>query len=289
MKDKKGIIISVLIIVVLIYSGLCMFTDIFHKYILLDYIMLFLIFVIGIVILRFALKINKMDFTSKDKLFNSLVQSPDSVYILVHAKSKKVVYLSKNVEEVLGISIGNKSLEDVVFRVINIPAIKNEINSWDRNTEYVSQMVAYDNPKYNHEMWIKVKLFVYREKNEEYYVIRILDATKEHRRQHLLISQAADIKSHESILNQITTKSYDLEMNINLTLNSYELKYFKKDNLYFGEEKRGKYTEELNKLLEYINESDRELVYSNLNIETLKEHFTIYELDSIAIRYRMGN
>ena len=289
MKDRKGIIISVLIIVVLIYSGLCMFTEIFHEYILLDYIMLFLIFIIGIIILRFALKINKMDFTSKDKLFNSLVQSPDSVYILVHAKSKKVVYLSKNVEDVLGISMGNKSLEDIVFRVINIPAIKNEINSWDRNTEYVSQMIAYDNPKYNHEMWVKVKIFIYKEKNEEYYVIRILDATKEHKRQHLLISQAADIKSHESILNQITTKSYDLEMNINLTLNSYELKYFKKDKLYFGEEKRGKYTEELNKILEYINENDRELVYSNLNIESLKEHFDKYELDSIVIRYRIGN
>ena len=289
MKDKKGIIISVLIIVVLIYSGLRMFTDIFHEYILLDYIMLFLIFIIGIIILRFALKINKIDFTSKDKLFNSLVQSPDSVYILVHAKSKKVVYLSKNVEDVLGINIGNKSEEDIVFRVINIPTIKNELNSWDRNTEYVSQMIAYDNPKYNHEMWIKVKIFVYKEKNEEYYVIRILDATREHKRQHLLISQAADIKSHESILNQITTKSYDLEMNINLTLNSYELKYFKKDNFYFGEEKRGKYTEELKKILEYINENDRELVYSNLNIESLKEHFTKYELDSVVIRYRMGN
>ena len=289
MKDKKGIIISILIIVVLIYSCLRMFTNIFQEYILLDYIMLFLIFVIGIIILRFALKINKMDFTSKDKLFNSLVQSPDSVYILLHAKTKKVVYLSKNVEDVLGISIGNKSLEDIVFRVINIPVIKNEINSWDRNTEYVSQMVAYDNPKYNHEMWVKVKIFIYKEKNDEYFVIRILDATKEHNHQHLLISQAADIKSHESILNQITTKSYDLEMNINLTLNSYELKYFKKDKLYFGEEKRGKYTEELNKLLEYINQNDRELVYSNLNIETLKEHFTKYELDSLSIRYRIGN
>ena len=253
MKDKKGIIISVSVIVVLIYSTLSIFTDIFNENVILDYIMLFLMFVTGIIILKFALEINKIDFTSKDKLFNSLVQSPDSVYILVHAKSKKVVYLSKNVEEVLGISIGNKSLEDIVFRVINIPAIKNEINSWDRNTEYVSQMVAYDNPKYNHEMWVKVKIFIYKEKNDEYFVIRILDATKEHNRQHLLISQAADIKSHESILNQITTKSYDLEMNINLTLNSYELKYFKKDKLYFGEEKRGKYTEELNKLLECIN------------------------------------
>ena len=59
MKDKKGIIISVLIIVILIYSGLRMFTDVFHQYILLDYIMLFLIFVIGIVILDIVLTLCK--------------------------------------------------------------------------------------------------------------------------------------------------------------------------------------------------------------------------------------
>ena len=129
MKDKKGIIISISVVVVLIYSTLSIFTDIFNENVILDYIMLFLMFVTGIIILKFALEINKIDFTSKDKLFNSLVQSPDSVYILVHAKTKKVVYLSKNVEEVLGISIGNKSLEDIVFRIINIPVIKNEINS----------------------------------------------------------------------------------------------------------------------------------------------------------------
>ena len=288
MKEKKGIIV-LFILIILMYGYLSIFTDIFNNYKILNYIMLVLGIIAGLILLKLVLKVDKSKFNSKDKLFNSLVQSPDSIYIMVHAKTKKVVYLSKNIEDILGIDVTNKSEEDIVFKVINIPSIKNELNSWDRNTEYVSQMVKYDNTKYNHEMWVKVKIFVYREKNEEYYVIRILDATKDHNRQHLLISQAADIKTHESILNQITTKSYDLEMNINLTLNSYELKYFKKDKLYFGEEKRGKYTEELKKILEYINENDRELVYSNLNIESLKEHFSKYELDSISIRYRIGN
>ena len=288
MKEKKGIIV-LFILIILMYGYLSIFTDIFNNYKILNYIMLVLGIIAGLILLKLILKVDKSKFNSKDKLFNSLVQSPDSIYIMVHAKTKKVVYLSKNIEDILGIDVTNKSEEDIVFKVINIPSIKNELNSWDRNTEYVSQMVKYDNTKYNHEMWVKVKIFVYREKNEEYYVIRILDATKDHNRQHLLISQAADIKTHESVLNQITTKSYDLEMNINLTLNSYELKYFKKDKLYFGEEKRGKYTEELKKILEYINENDRELVYSNLNIESLKEHFSKYELDSISIRYRIGN
>ena len=31
------------------------------------------------------------------------------------------------------------------------------------------------------------------------------------------------------------------------------------------------------------------MVYSNLNIENLKEHFSKYELDSVVIRYRVGN
>ena len=51
MKDKKGIIISLLIIVVLIYSSLRMFTDIFYQYMLLDYIMLFCTYLFSSVLL----------------------------------------------------------------------------------------------------------------------------------------------------------------------------------------------------------------------------------------------
>ena len=59
---------------------------------------------------------------------------------------------------------------------------------------------------------------------------------------------------------------------------------------YFGEEKRGTYTEVLKEIIDkYINEKDKELVYSNLSIDNLKSHFTRYELDSIVFRYRIGN
>lgn len=289
MKDKKGIVISVLLIIVLIYSILSIFTDIFNNLDNLNYLMLFIVIVVGIIILNHTLKNNKGNLNSKDKLFNSLVQNSDTVYIMINSKTKKVVYLSDTVEEILGVKKNEKSNEDLVYQVLNIPMIKNELDSWDKITEYVSQMIEYDNPKYNHRMWIKLKIFPYKEKNEEYYIMQVVDATKEHERQHLLISQATNIKARESTLNQITAKSYDFEMNINLTLNSFDLKYFKKDKLYFGEEKRGLYTEELKNILEYVNEADRDLVYSNLNIEALKEHFSKYELDSVVIRYRVGN
>lgn len=289
MKDKKGIVVGILLVIILIYSYLSMLTDVLHGFKTLNYIMLILIAVMGVMVLVMVLDNTNGRLNSKEKLFNSLVENSNTVYIMVNAKSKKVVYLSDRIEDVLGIKRNDKSDDDVVYQMLNIPMIKKELDNWDKNSEYVSQMIEYDNPKYNHPMWIRVKIFTYKERNEEYYIIQITDATKEHDRQHLLISQATDIKARESTLNQITAKSYDLEMNINLTLNTYDLKYFKKDNLYFGEEKRAKYTDELNNILEYVNESDRELVYANLNIDNLKEHFLKYELDSIVIRYRIGN
>ena len=289
MKDKKWIALSILSIGLVIYSVISLLTDIFYKFHILNYLMLCLLIILGLIIISFIFKGNKTILNSKDKLFNSLVSNSNTIYIMLNAKTKKVIYLSDAVEEVLGINKKEKSNEDIFSQIISIPMVKNELNNWDKKDEYVSQMIEYDNPKYNHKMWIKIKLSSYKEKNEEYYIIQIMDATKEHERQHLLISQATDIKARESTLNQITAKSYDLEMNINLTLNSYDLKYFKKDKLYFGEEKRGKYTEELKNMLEFINEKDRQLVESSLNIETLKEHFIKYELDSVVIRYRIGN
>lgn len=289
MRNRKEIIICLLLIISLIYSGLSYLTDIFDKLLILNFIMLLLVIIVGISILAMYLKRSKNNLNSGNKLFESLVNNSDTVYIMLNSKTKKVMYLSDKVEDILGIKTEDKTLDDVAYQVLNIPIIKLELNKFDKNSEYTSGMIEYDNPKYNYPMWIRVKIFTYRDKKDEYYVIQIIDATKEHSHQHLLISQATDIKARESILNQITAKSYDFEININLTLNSFDLKYFKKDNLYFGEEKRGIYTEELKKILEFINENDRELVYSNLNIDSLKDHFTKYELDSVVIRYRIGN
>lgn len=288
MKNKKGLLLSLLLISVLIYSNISYLTDFFKVNKTLNYVVMAFIFILTIIVFVEYLKKEKTSLYIKDKLFNSIVYNTDTIFIMINSKNKNVLYLSENVEDVLGIKKSDK-IDEIVFQILNIPMIKNELDNWDKLTDYVSQMIEYDNPKYNHKMWIKIKVSPYKEKNSEYYIIQITDVTKDHERQHLLISQATDIKARESTLNQITAKTYDLEMNINLTLDSYDLKYFKKDKLYFGEEKKGKYTEELQNILEFINEKDRDLVYSNLNIEFLKEKFLRYELDSVVIRYRIGN
>ena len=81
--------------------------------------------------------------------------------------------------------------------IFNIPIIRSELKNWDLKQTYVSGMVEYSNPLYKHQMWIKIKVFDYKDGNNDYYIVEIIDATKEHERQHLLVSQATDIKARE--------------------------------------------------------------------------------------------
>ncbi len=288
MKNRKGLVLIILMI--LVFIAMYLVINLSDNNTIINYLFFAFVIVSGLYIMTlFVNREKNKKARSKDKLFNSLVKSSDTIYIMTDSNNK-VIYVSSNVEEILGLKKGNKTDEQVVTEVLNIPIIKSELKNWDMNKVYVSQMIAYDNPSYNHQMWIKVKIFPYKEKKDSYQVIQIVDATKEHDRQHLLVSQATDIRAREIKLNQITSSSYDMELNIDLVTNSYDLKYFKLDNKYFGEERRGKYTDFFKEILEkYINKKDIESVKENISIENLKNHFIKYELDSITFRYRIGN
>ena len=288
MKSKRGLLITIISIILII--GIYVFIVNSDENTMINYLFFILIIVIGLYIINLVTNKGKLlKNSSKDKLFNSLVNNSNTIYIMLD-NDKKIIYLSSNVEEILGIRKENKTEEQIVYDVLNIPIIKEELKNWDMDKEYISQMVAYDNPKYNHQMWIRVKIYPYKEKKNKYSVIQIIDSTKEHERQHLLISQASDIKAREIKLNQITASSYDMELNINLINNTYDLKYFKLDNKYFGEERRGVYTDLLKEVMgKYINKNDEDTFNKNLSINNLKDHFVKYELNPIVFRYRLGN
>lgn len=290
MKNKRGLMYVILMLIILLVLYMFIFINKSNSNRVLNYLFFALIIVIGLYIMTLIINRQKNKKTYyREKLFNSLVKSSDTIYIMMD-ENKHVLYVSNNIEEILGIDKKNKSDDQVVFEILNTPIIKSELKNLGIDKEYVSQMVQYDNPRYNHKMWIRIKMFPYKEKNNTYNIIQIVDSTKEHDRQHLLVSQATDIKARESQLNQITSASYDVEFNINIENNTCDLKYFKKDNKYFGEEKRGKYTEILKNIIDKnINENDKELFYSNLSLSNLKNHFVKYELDSIKFRYRIGN
>ena len=289
MKKRLLIIFCVVLIGLYIYLSLC--TNVFEgsatiKYLMIAVIVLFVLYVLSLI----SSNETKVNVRAKDKLFKSLMQNSDTVYVMMDSKNDKVLFLSNNVEKVLGISTKNKNEQNLVFDIFNIPIIKSELKNWDTKQTYVSGMVEYNNPLYNHQMWIKIKVFGYNDKNNNYYIVEIIDATKEHERQHLLVSQASDIKAREVRLNQITSSSYDMELNIDMITGKYELKYFKKDILYFGEEKKGNYNDFLTEILEnYINTNDKEEVNKNLSLDSFKRHFKRFELDSTTFRYRVGN
>ncbi|MDO4963398.1 MAG: response regulator [bacterium] len=287
MRGNKKIIVLVLLLLVFLYEILC-YLDFIESSFLLDIISIIFIIISGI-LLFFIIFIEKDIFSNDNRLFNSIIDNSDTIYSIINLKNEKVIYQSNNVKDILGIETSGMSQEQIYSYIKSIPIIKNEIDNWDKKDKYVSQMLKYSIPKYNYNIWIKLKLYNYNLKGEEYFILEVIDATKEHDKQHLLITQASDIKLRENTLNEITSKVYDFEININVLNNSYELEYFKKDRLYFGDEVRGIYTEGLKKILEYVKETDRENLYSILNLDSLREHFNKYELDSIVVRYRVGN
>ena len=288
--NKKVLITSCLIIIIG-YIYLIMYTDIFEdslliKGLMIAVVVLFILYILSLI----SRNETKINIRAKDKLFKSLMQNSDTVYVMMDSKNEKVLFLSNNVEKVLGINTKNKNDQNLVFDIFNIPIIKSELKNWDTKQAYVSGMVEYNNPLYNHQMWIRIKVFGYKDKNNDYYVVEIIDATKEHERQHLLVTQASDIKARETRLNQITSSSYDMEINVDLITGKYELKYFKKDILYFGDERKGNYNDFLDDIItNYINVNDKEEILKNMSLNSFKKHFNRYELDSTTLRYRVGN
>ena len=282
MSKKEKIIYLLLILCVVIYYILIVYTNIFDNRTITNYLVLGLIIMLGLYSISLVSGREKSrNIKSKDKLFSLLVDNSNTVYIMMNSSTKSVVYLSSNIEKILNIKTKGKTKEEIVFNILGIESIKSEMNRWDKKNDYVSQMIEYSN------LWIRLKMYLYKENKDEYYIIEIIDSTKEHDRQHLLITQASNIKTRESVLNEITASSYDMELNINLVSNKYELKYFKNDMKYFGEERRGNYTDFLGELNEYINPTDVEDVVKKLSINNFKNHFSNYELETESIRYRI--
>ena len=175
----------------------------------------------------------------QDKLLHSLVQNANTIYLMYEPTKEEIIYITKNVEEVLGLKDIDyeRNVSSVIKEILHIPIIADELRTWNKKSEFVSGMVAYHNTSYNHTRWIKIN--PYREKKATYQVILISDVTKEHERQHLLVTQAADMKVREQKLNQITASSYDVEMTLEIGTGVFQLKNLKEDNHYFGENRTG--------------------------------------------------
>lgn len=288
-----GLVLLGMIIGYFLNNGNFSFKDVFSlKFLGVLFFCIFLCIVFGLGGTIFGNRTGK-ELKNRDKLFNSLVKNSDTVYLMCDSISRQIIYMSQNIEEVLGIkeSEYEKDIDpkyQIIVDIFNAPIVKNELDSWNGKEEFVSQMISYRNPTYQHTRWIKIKIYPFQEKKAQYHVILISDVTKEHDHQHLLVTQASDIKSREQQLNQITATSYDVEMDINVTTGDFRLRNLKPENAYFGSERRGSYEKELQNIIkDYIALKDQEKVEEIFSKEHLQNLSREKSLEPISIQYRL--
>ena len=237
---------------------------------------------------------------SRDKLFNSLVKNSDTVYLMYDNKSRSITYMTKNLSDVLHFDSSDddssllvqekKEDIDIIKEIFELPILKEEIRTWDGVTDFVSSMISYRSSTYQHTRWLKIKIYPLVDKKNDYAIVLISDATREHDEQHLLVLQAGDIKAREKQLNQITAASYDMEIDINLVTKESSLRNLKSEVAYFGENRIGSYPITLSEIIDkYISESDRESVSHDLSIENLIALSESKTLDPISVRYHLNN
>ena len=156
MKDKRALSIFILLLIIASYILCITNSSIFIEYPTINYLVFGLILVYGIYVIYITIfKVSDSSYKSKEKLFNSLLENADTVYFMIDAKNNDVIYVSNNIEEILGIKYDSNA----VFKLLDLPIIKDELKSWNKTDKYVGQMITYDNPLYNHHMWISLKAF----------------------------------------------------------------------------------------------------------------------------------
>jgi len=289
--------IMIIILVLLFCLGLFLLTnyfnitDIINGYgsnkVIIGSFMIFIVITV-VLIANYVKNIDKnKQIKYRDKLFNLLTKNSDTVYFMYDPNLKNVVYMSNNTEDVLGTTSTDK--DNILNEIFEIPVLQNEFKSWNKKDEFISQMILYNSNSYQSNRWIKVKIYPHKEKKLEYYVILISDVTKEHDRQHLLVSQASDIKLREKQLNQITSISYDVEMDIKLSNETIKLNNLKESNL-LGENCNGNYDKIIDDLLnKYVYEEDIKTFKEHFSIEKFNQLFKQEQLEPIFFRYRLKN
>lgn len=217
----------------------------------------------------------------QDKLFTSLIKSSDTIYIVFDSTFNKVLYMTNNV----GVVLNNSDQETEEYQInkikeiLNLSIIDTDLRKWDKKSEYLSPIVEYrPNTK-----WIRVKIIPLYDKKNLFYIVTVVDATKEHTNNHMLISQASKIKDREKTLNEIILNTYDTEIDVNLDTGISNYIDFKK-HIDYNETKSSNYQDELNKLLDSISSEHKSEVSQLLSLDNLRR-----QKDIINVRYKINS
>lgn len=245
-----------------------------------------------LILIRLLTKKERIENKHQEKILDSMTKNSDTFYLMYDKTKEELCYTTGNLTKVLGQKEEITNPAKVLKEIFNIPMIKEELKSWNKQNEFVSQMTSYVDPSTEEKTWIKIKIFPYFSKKHQYYTILISNAEKEHNQQHLLVSQAGDIKRREQQLNQITTTAYDIEMNININTSELVMKNLKENLAYLGPDTTGNYKQKLTEIIEkYVSEEDQQNVLKVLtDSETIKEKLENgKEIEPFSVKYRLAN
>lgn len=226
----------------------------------------------------------------RDQLFNALTKNSNTIYLMCEGDTKEIIYRTENIIEVLGVAKENneQNSKELIKNFFDLPFVQNELRSWDGKSEFVSQMISYRNPGYQQVRWMKLKMYPFKDKKNDYVVMVLSDATKEHDQQHLLVAQASDIKTREQQLNQITAMAYDIEWDINVTTGEFVSHNLKEGINYFGEDQNGTMKKDFAFLVQdYIALEDQKNVLEQLSIENLNVLADKNNNEPYSVRYRL--
>lgn len=295
MGKKIKEILTFILMILIIIGGYIIYRDFgingFNTKIFTNKYIITLLIIIGLIIVFYIIKglifgkEKSKELHHRDKLFNSLVQNSDTIYAMYDITNRQYIYTTKNIDEVLGLKIDDDYIK-VLNQIFELPVLKNEIDAWNKKGDFISQMISFKSPNYQYTKWIKVKIYPFKEKKLKYCVILISDVTKEHEQQHLLVSQASDIKTREKQLNEITSISYDIEIEINLSSKDYILHNLKSEFHYFGIDRSGKWGDFFD---DYVSKEDLKIINDNFSFKNFNNLISNKKMDPITIRYRLNN
>lgn len=262
-----------------------------------DYVILLMFVILLIIDIIYIINYYKnsdyiRDIKYKDRMINTLLSNYDTAYLMYDHETNELVYSTKNINEVLDIKekLDEEEANKIISNIFETPIIKEEIRKWNGDSELVSQMFSYRLLGDNNVKWLKVKIYPFTIKKKKYEIRLISDVTKEYERQHLLVTQAHDIKIREKKLNQITASSYDIEINIDINSLEFHLKNLKEENSYLGGNTSGNYLEKIKELVDlYIDENDKEVVLNKLSIENLTDMINNKKVEPFSLTYRLKN
>ena len=134
--------------------------------------------IIILILISLLTKKERIENKHQEKILDSMTKNSDTFYLMYDKTKEELCYTTGNLTKVLGQKEEITNPAKVLKEIFNIPMIKEELKSWNKQSEFISQMTSYLDPTTEQKTWIKIKIFPYFSKKHQYYTVLISNAVQ---------------------------------------------------------------------------------------------------------------